>query len=40
MASEGFYLRSLPTCVDDLVSLQVTDTIEDSAANFTWMDVP
>lgn len=28
------------TSVDDLVPFQVTDTVEDSATNFTWMDVP
>lgn len=26
--------------VDDLVPFQVPNTIEDSATNFTWMDVP
>lgn len=28
------------TGVDDLVPFQVSDTVEDSAANFTWMNVP
>lgn len=26
--------------MDDLVPFQVADTVEDSATNFTWMDVP
>lgn len=31
---------SVHTCVDDLVSLQVADAVEDSATHFTGMDVP
>lgn len=33
-------LRLLLTCVDDLVSFQVTNTVEDPTADFTRVNVP